>query len=259
MTPFIERLVGSPCCLPDATEETLFPAYRKLGFHKFEGFSSWAACRHEWTSDPAEARERAARHGLRFTSYHLPPLNDDVETSLANAIAAARFAAALGAKIVLFKAQRRELFKLAGRRFLDSIEREGLGLTPVLQNHAGSAITTLDDYRDAFAAFDDDPRIRAILEVGHFQRVGQHFQKGWDFLGDRVALIHVNEIRAGKSVKYGTGEVDFEGLVRAIKKNAYAGDVVVELELENHRENPEETLEGLKSAIDKLCALYASA
>jgi sugar phosphate isomerase/epimerase len=184
-------------------------------------------------------------------------LTDDVEQSFENAVAAARFAAVLGAKIVLFKAQRRELFKASGRRFLDAIE--GLGLTPVLQNHAGSAITTIEDYREAFDAFEGDPRIRAILEVGHFQRVGVHFQRGWDFLGDRVALIHVNEIRAGKSVRYGTGEVDFKGLIQAIKTKGYQGDVVVELELENHRTHPEETLDGLKSAIALLCDLYASA
>ncbi|HEV8244289.1 MAG TPA: hypothetical protein VGP93_00840, partial [Polyangiaceae bacterium] len=181
---FPERLVGSPCCLPGVAEAELFPIYEKLGLRKFEGFSEWAACRHDWTSDPEAARARARARSLRFTSYHLPAIGDDTETGFAAALSAARFAAGIGAGLVLFKARRLELFEAVGRRFLDALEEEKIPVVPVLQNHAGSAISTLDDYRNALAAFGGDPRIRGILEVGHFRRIGVDWRPGWDLLGE---------------------------------------------------------------------------
>jgi len=236
--------------------EDLLPAYQKLGFCKYEAFSGWAKCRHEWSGNPEEDRELASRHGLKITSYHLPPITENLEESFANTMAAARYASRLGAGIVLFKAARKELFAAVGKRFLDAIESENLELTPVVQNHAGSAISTLQDYRDVFAMFGHDPRIKAILEVGHFQRLGIPWRDGWDLLEDRIALIHVNEIRNGKSVLYGTGEVDFTGLLAQIKTSGYAGDIVVELELDTHELAPGETLRDLKQAIALLTELY---
>ena len=251
-----QRFVGSPCCLPALPPEELFPAYQKLGLTKYEAFSAWSRTRHEWAGDPDADRRFAAKHGLEITSYHLPALVEDVEGSLAQALAAARYAARLGAKIVLLKAAKRELFGAAGKRFLDAVEKEKLGLTTVVQNHAGSAISTPQDYREAFSLFEHDPRIKAVLEVGHFQRVGIGWREGWDLLRDRIALVHVNDIRHGKSVPYGTGEVDFYGLMKQIKTSGYGGDIVVELELETHQTNPAATLEGLSQALAFLARLH---
>lgn len=256
---FIQRLVGSPCCLPLLSQQVLYPAYQKLGFTKYEAFSHWAKCRHEWTRNAEDDCRTAGQYGLQITSYHLPPITENLEVSLADAIAAARYASRLGAKIVLFKATKKEFFGLVGKRFLDAIEDEKLNLTPVLQNHAGSAISTLQDYRDVFALLDHDPRIRAILEVGHLQRLGIHWREGWDLLQDRIALIHVNDIRNGKSVLYETGEVDFIGLISQVKTSGYAGDIVVELELEPCELDPRQTLDGLRHAIIFLTQLYNQA
>jgi sugar phosphate isomerase/epimerase len=241
------------------SQQDLFFAYRHLGFTKYEAFSGWAKCRHEWTGDAEADRQCAANFGLEITSYHLPPITEDIEASLGHAMAAARYASRLGVKIVLFKAVKKELFGLVGKRFLDAIEKENLPITAVLQNHAGSAISTLQDYRDVFAMLDHDPRIKAILEVGHFQRVGIHWREGWNLLEGRIALIHVNEIRNGKSVPYGSGEVDFSGLLAQVKTSGYAGDIVVELELETHEHDPRTTLDGLGQTIDFLTQLYNKA
>ena len=253
---FSQRLVCSPCCLSAMTTEEIYPAYQKLGFTKYEAFSSWTRARHGWTHDPIADQKLAASHGLKIISYHLPPITDDVEVSLAQALQAARYASQLGVGIVLLKTTRKELFGIAGKRFLDAVESEKLNLTTVVQNHAGSAITTPQDYRDVFALFDHDPRLRAILEVGHFQRIGVSWREGWDLLRERIALIHVNEIRAGKSVPYGAGEVDFSGLMKQIKTSGYGGDIVVELELETNHTEPQETLDGLRDAIHFLTRAY---
>ena len=132
------------------SQQDLFPAYQRLGFTKYEAFPSWAECRHPWGGNADEDRQRAADYGLEITSYHLPPITENIEESLGHALAAARYASRLGAKIVLFKAAKKDCFGAVGKRFLDVLEKENLNLTPVLQNHAGSAISTLQDYRDVF-------------------------------------------------------------------------------------------------------------
>jgi len=253
------RLVASPCCLPLMPLPALFAAYRQLGFIKYEAFSSWTLARHDQTISPAAARADAAKYGLQITSYHLPKIGRDIETDLANVIAAARHAAALGdGVVVLFKADSKDIFARTAPRFLDAIEREHLNVVPVLQNHKGTAITTLDDFRDVLRAI-NDPRMKALLEVGHFQRAGVNWRDGWKLLADRIALIHVNDIRNGQSVPFGTGEVDFAGLMKRIKQTGYAGNIVVELELATHESQPQITLDGLRNAVKLLCDLYAAA
>jgi sugar phosphate isomerase/epimerase len=86
----------------------------------------------------------------------------------------------------------------------------------VLQNHFGTAISGVNDYRQVFSSPGDDLRMKAILELGHFQRAGIFWKEDWDYLGERVALIHVNDIRAGQSVLFGTGEVDFRSKERTL-------------------------------------------
>ncbi len=254
------QLVGSPCCLPQWSYEALLPAYAELGFTKLEAFSEWANARLNWREPPATAAQKAEASGIAITSFHLPLIREEnTEQGLENAVAAARYAEALGAGIVLFKAATKAVFDQVGEQFLDTLDREKIQITPVLQNHKGSAISTLEDFQEVFERLGNDPRLKAVLEVGHFQRVGVPWQAGWDFLGDRIALIHVNEIRDQKSVPYGTGEVDFAGLLRKIKSTGYSGDIVVELELETRDTQPQETLTGLRDAIALLTRLYAEA
>lgn len=257
--PFLDRLVASPCCLPKKPLEWLLPKYRALGFKKFEGFSRWAEARLDYTADPTEIRRQFAAAGFRVTSFHLPPVTEAIAGTLPDALKAARFAAALedGAK-VLFKASSKETLVRSARSFLDGLTEGGIAVVPVLQNHHGSAISSLEDYREVLAGI-DDPRMKAVLEVGHFQRVGVDWRAGWELLADRIALIHVNDIRDGRSVHFGTGQVDFPGLMKHIRNSGYAGDIVVELELENNAVAPEETLAGLTTAIEHLTACYEQA
>lgn len=258
-TSLRSRLVGSPCCLPALALPTLFAAYRQIGFTKYEAFSSWATARHDGAGDPAAARAQAASYGMRITSYHLPKIEQDLEAGLAKALAAARYASKLGdGVVVLFKAETKDIFARTARRFLDAIGQERLGVVPVLQNHKGSAISTLDDFRDVLHAI-GDPRMKAILEVGHLYRAGVHWRDGWDLLADRIALIHVNDIHDGRSVPFGAGEVDFPGLLKQVKHTCYPGNIVVELELPTHETQPQITLNGLRDAANLLCTLYDAA
>jgi len=257
--PLLSQLVGSPACAPKCRLEELLPKYQELGFTKFEGFSEWAEARLDWRGDPAVARTHFQKNRISVSSFHLPLIRAGaMEEGLQNALTAARYAGILGARVVLLKAESKELFGKIGRLFLDTLEGEGIKLETAVQNHKGTAISTIGDYQEVFDSVGGDPRLKAVLEVGHFCRVGTGWKEGWDFLGERICLIHVNDIADGKSVLYGSGRVDFSGLVRRIKATAYAGDIVVELELPGNESDTEATFDGLGRAIDLLLQLHSN-
>lgn len=262
IAPLESRLVCSPCCLPAMPRPELFAAYQKLGFTKYEGFCTWCTAHYDYTGDPVAAHQEAISYGLEVTSFHLPQIGDDIEKGVAEALAAARFAAELAGRhrpCVLFKASSRENYIKAAKPFLDAVEAEGINVTPVLQNHFGTPITTLAEYKEVLDGI-NDPRMKCILEVGHFQKAGVSWREGWDLLGtERIALIHINDIKDSKSVFYGTGLVDFAGLMRHIQETGYAGNIVVELELETRSTDPEPSLRGLAEAKSLLLKLAASA
>ncbi|OPZ04917.1 MAG: Inosose dehydratase [candidate division BRC1 bacterium ADurb.BinA364] len=240
----IERLVASPCCLPQAALDELLDSYSGIGFRKFEAFSSWCASAFDPESDPSEYRRRLESRDMRCVSFHLPKIGDDAE-SVARAIAAARFAAALGARIVLYKADSIEAYIRAAKPFLDSIE--GLGLTPVVQNHFGTALSSLDDVRRALDGI-ADARMQGLLEVGQFHSAGVHWLDGCNLLKDRIALVHIKDQIGRQSVPFGRGQIDLIGLFRHLESEGYAGDYVIEMEVKD-REN---TFRYLREAVEYL-------
>jgi sugar phosphate isomerase/epimerase len=241
----MQRLVASPACVPKWSLDELLPAYARMRFRKFEVFTSWCRAAVAPNADAGPLLESARKYGIRFTSLHLPPVNDDLEKTLSAAVQAAKLAAVIGAQVVLFKANTRENYIRAAGPFLDAIEREKIAVTPVLQNHRGTAISTLADFREVIEGI-GDPRMQTLLEVGHFQRVGVSWQEGIELLGESVALVHVNEIKGEESVPYGMGDVDFLGLFRHLKAVGYAGNIVMELELKTRDTDPERTLKCLR-------------
>lgn len=247
-TPLMDRLVASPACVPQWTLEEILPAYAELGFRNFEAFTSWCKSALNFDHDPSHYRELAQRHGLRITSMHLPPVKDDLETTLPQAVRAAAFAQALGAEVVLFKADTQENYIRAARPFLDALQPQQIAVTPVLQNHRGSAISTLDDFSRVLRGV-NDPRMKTLLEVGHFQRVGTAWREACDLLGDSIALVHINEIKDAQSVPYGEGEVDFAGLFAHLRAVNYTGRIVVELELSTRDADPQRTLTCLRQGL----------
>lgn len=249
MADLSARLVASPCCLPQLGLEELLDLYRDLGFRNIELFTSVG-----WPSsvDPlgdADAlRARVDERGMRITSMHLPPIT--AELDVARAVTAAGFARGVGADVALFKAATRELYIESAGQFLD--ETAGVGITPVLQNHAGAAISTLDDFRTVLGGI-GDPRMRTLLEVGHFARVGVDWRDAYDVLGETIALVHVNDIDGdGRSVPFGTGTVDFAGLLSHLDDVGYTGNLVVELELDGHTDAVQPTVTGLRDALELL-------
>jgi len=241
----MRNLAVSPCSTPWLELEECLAAYAKLGFTKFEAFTSWCRSAFDIDADPADYRRRLERFGMRVSSMHLPPIEQDVAATLDRAVRGARFAAACGAGVVLFKAATRELYIEAGRRFLDAID--GLRLTTVLQNHAGTAISTPDDFREVIGGI-GDPRMKTLLEVGQFNSVGVSWRQGCELLGDSIALVHVKDQVGPKRVPFGEGETDLPGLFDHMRAVGYGGDFVVEIETEPD----ERRLEVMAAAVEYL-------
>lgn len=251
----MQQLVASPACIPQWPLEQILAAYRRLGFKKFEAFCVWCKSALDIQRPPADYLRLAEAQGFRYTSMHLPAITHDFDTSLAASIATARYAAALGASVVIYKADSRENYIRGAGPFLDALQSQDIAVTPVLQNHKGTAISTLDDYRAVIEGI-DDPRMKTLLEVGHFQRAGVAWRDGYDLLGDSIALVHINEINAAsESVPFGAGLVDFPGLFQHLSDAGYAGEVVVELELTTRNDDPDRTLVYLDAALQYLRSL----
>jgi sugar phosphate isomerase/epimerase len=261
MPDIMTRLVASPACVPQLTLDEVLPRYAALGFRHFEAFSSWAKSCLDVTANPAPYVSAAAKHGMRYTSMHLPPIKggDAFDATLVAAVDAAAFAQNIGAGVVLYKADSRETYIRAAKPFLDALDQRAIRVTPVLQNHKGTPITTLDDYRQVIAGINDS-RMKTLLEVGHFYRVGATWREGCDLLGDSIALVHINEIdAAGQSVPFGSGRTDFAGLFAHLKQVGYGGLIVVELELDNRNTDADRTFRELGNGIEHLraCGLEA--
>lgn len=242
----MDNLTASPCCNPEMTLGGALSAYSAMGFQNFEMFAGWVKSAYEVETGPQFYLELGRRYGMKFTSVHLPPvLEDDYEGSMELALASAGFADAVGAEVVLFKAKTRELYVKAAKTFLDVTEH--LSITAVLTNHAGTAISTLDDYREVLAGI-ADPRMKTCLEVGHFHSVGVSWRQGCELLGDSIALVHIKDQIAKQSVPFGTGEIDLPGLFKHMRSGGYDGKFVVEMEVQDK----DNTLRYLADAVEYL-------
>ena len=225
----MENLTASPCCNPELSLAEALGAYSVLGFRNFEIFAGWTGAAYDVEKGPQFYLELGRKYGMKFTSVHLPPvLADDFEGTMEMALAAAGFADGLGAEVVLFKARSREVYIRAAGTFLDATQY--LSVTPVLTNHAGTAISTLDDFREVLDGIADD-RMKTCLEVGHFHSVGVSWREGCELLGESIALVHIKDQIAKQSVPFGTGEIDLGGLFEHMRSVGYGGKFVVEMEV----------------------------
>ncbi len=216
-----------PCSNPEMTLEEALAAYAEIGFDRFELFTGWVKSAVDPDRPPEEYLRLADKSGFRFSSIHLPPIGEDIEGSVARAARVCRSGAELGCPVAIVKAKTREAYVTGGKLLLDAIEETPI--TPALTNHAGTAISTLEDYCEVIEGI-DDARMKCLLEVGHFHSVGVSWRDGYDLLAGRIALVHVKDQVGSQSVAFGKGEIGLPGLFRRLAGDGYDGDVVIEME-----------------------------
>jgi sugar phosphate isomerase/epimerase len=235
------NIAVSSCCNPDLALEDLLTAYSGIGFHRLELFTSWTKSALDYKADFRKYLDIFAKYKMQLISLHLPAVPDVSDASIDEAVIAAHFAVEMGASVVVFKAKSRELYIKTARIFLDRVE--GLPVTTVLQNHARSPISTLHDVKTVKEGI-ADPRMKSLLEVGHFHSVGVSWQEACSLLGNSIALVHIKDQMREQSVPFGNGEIDLSGLFGHLRAVGYQGDIVVEMEVAD-REN---TLNYLRDA-----------
>jgi sugar phosphate isomerase/epimerase len=235
----------SPCSNPELPLEKIMEEYSKIGYRKMELFTSSLQSAIDFSKNPDEYKQLSERYGIGFTSMHLPRIVEDQGESLDQAVSAALFAAGLGIKIVLFKCESKAVYISSAKRFLDAIE--GLDVIPVLQNHVGSPISSLEDYSEVIRGIGDS-RMKTLLEVGHFHSAGVNWRDGYDLLGDSIALIHIKDQIGSQSVAFGKGEIDLLGLFKKMNEVGYSGDYIVEMEVSDK----ENTIPYLKAALSHI-------
>ena len=224
----IEQLVASPCSCPKTGLEQCLKDFSAIGYRNFELFTEWADSKVDIDKPASEYLELGRKYGMSFTSMHLPAITEDLDAGVERAIKAAKFAKELGVKVVIYKAKTRELYIAGAKKFLDGIE--GAGVAAVLQNHKGTPITTIDDYRAVIEGI-NDKRMKTLLEVGMFHSVGVKWKEGYDLLKGSIALVHIKDQIGDARVPFGEGEVDFKGLFAQLEADKYPGEIVVEMEV----------------------------
>lgn len=249
----MERLVASPVCEPALSLEESLAAYAAMGFTKFEAFTGWVASALRADGDADDYLEVARRHGMRYVSVHLPQVSRDDPATLEAAVEAARLADALEADVVLYKAATRRDYVEAAPAFLAATG--DLDVTPVVQNHAGTALESPEDVREVLEGI-ADPRVMGLLEVGHFHQAGFTWRDGAEALGDRIALVHVKDMDGPEPVPFGRGEVDFPALFGHMREVGYEGDYVVELEGWAREQDP---MRYVREGAEYLCRLMEQA
>ncbi len=244
-----DSLIASPMCLPTLTLEALLPIFHRLGFRKLELFTGGPASGIDPSRGAGFYRALAAPYGIEFASLHLPVADPEDAGSLQRAREALEFAAEAGVPVVLIKAPTREAYPPVAGEILDRAQE--LGLTVVLQNHSGTPVATIDNAQEVLDAV-GDPRLKVLLEVGHFEKAGIPWREAFGAFRDRIAYCHIKDLRDGASTVFGRGTVDFASLFAAMREIGYTGGYVVELEARDLDDDPQRITEALETSIEHL-------
>lgn len=245
-----EQIAVSPCSSPKMGLDDVLAAYATLGYQNFECFTSWAQSAFDYHDDPDSYLAKGRQHGITFTSFHLPVIDADrQDETLQEAITAVRFAESIGAHVVLYKASDRPTYIKTAKTFLDAIE--DLKITPVIQNHYGTPLTTLDEVKEVFEGI-GNPRMHTLLEVGHFHSAGVDWREAVEYLQDSIALVHIKDQIGPQSVPFGQGEIDLPELFRYMDDKDYEGHYVIEMEVRD-KENTLEYLADARKYVLEYC------
>lgn len=248
----IDQLTISPCSNPAFELPEVLKAYAEIGFKNFEVFTSWAKSALDINKEPAEYLKLGEKYHMSFRSFHLPNITTiNGEKDLEQSILAARFAYKIGCDVVLFKADSIQTFLKFGKRFLNGID--SVDIVPVIQNHVGSAIETIEDVNDVLDGINDD-NLKVLFEVGHFHAAGILWKDAIPCFKNRIKLVHIKDQIGKVSVPFGKGEIDIPGLIIFLDSIQYKDQLVVEMEVED----PENTLTYLKDSYEYLNQLMES-
>jgi inosose dehydratase len=81
---------------------------------------------------------------------------------------------------------------------------------------------------------DRDARMGLCLDIGHAERAGANLVKAIQDYKGRLYDLHIKDVslaqQDGKAIEIGRGVIDFEAVIKALKKNNYKGMCSIEFE-----------------------------
>lgn len=249
-----DLFVASPMCFPRDDLPTVLARFQRLGFTRIEAFTKGPASAIDPAGSADEYRALAASFGLSFHSMHLPVIDSSDPDSLSRARAALDFVACLGAPIALYKAASITDYIAHAPAMLDRAETAGVTL--VIQNHAGSVLATDDDIAAVIDGVADE-RLRVLLEVGHYEKVGIPWSKPFARFRDQISYCHVKDMVGERSVVFGTGHVNLHELFLQMGEIEYANGYVLELEARDLADDARKMEEGLRDSLRALEQILA--
>lgn len=208
-------------------------------------------------ADPAQVRERLARHGMRLVGGFLPvALHVASVADLAEAKAAIGVLAEAGSQVIVLAARSADgsydhkvtlddgewQTMLANLRRLQGVIRD-YGMTATLHPHVGTAV----ENRAAVHRVLDASDIALCLDTGHLVIGGTDPLELLRAAGGRVAHVHLKDVRLpvaetvsqgdasyieavrkGLYAPLGEGDLDIAGIVDALETGGYPGWYVLE-------------------------------
>ncbi|GGL78104.1 sugar phosphate isomerase/epimerase family protein [Wenxinia marina] len=221
------RFAASPTLDPRAPLGRVLDLARQNGFRSFEAMTDWAEAAFD-VGAPAATYDGALRDaGLSLASLHLPRVKAGDPVSLAAALDGIGMAQALGASVVIYKADAVETYARHAGEVVGAARDAGLDI--VITNHRGSAIETVAGMARVLDACGTS-ELKTLLEVGHYVAAGESWEAAMDAFAGRIGLVHVKDIKDAAPVPYGEGEVDFDALFSRLAATGYDGPIVVEIE-----------------------------
>lgn len=127
------------------------------------------------------------------------------------------------------------------RRVLELIPADG----PVrlcLEPHFGNALQDAEDFRHVLNQV-PDRRLGVCLDTGHFHTADVDMVAFTHEFARRLYNVHLKDHRGPVSVGIGRGEIDLPLLFQALRAVGYAGDLTVELEVQDPQNLPRYTQE----------------
>lgn len=218
-------------------------------------------------TDPATLRRALAQRRLALGSAFVPVdiTGADPEVALEEARTAGRLLAAMGvSQLILADADHSERAATAGRpgaqpqltdsqwrqaaQLVEWIARDlaGLGLQVVFHHHVGTYVETPDDLRRLLALTDPE-LVGVCFDTGHYVYGGGDAVEGLRELGSRIRYVHLKDVwperlarvraeripmeqawELGVFSPLGAGTVDFPAVVEGLRRQDYAGWLIVE-------------------------------
>ncbi|MFP4382096.1 MAG: sugar phosphate isomerase/epimerase family protein [Candidatus Sumerlaeia bacterium] len=227
MKTLIERLAGSPACVPQMNVEQVLAFINGMGLTKMEVYMEGVTSAFSMQCDPNYYRQKAQAHNIRFISVQLPEIDIEREETLEMALKGVEFTKRLNAPTVIMRPANFQTCKEWAGRLTHTAEK--LDLRMAVQNIAGAGLSTAEELQRLADEIDEE-RLKFVLDIRECGKADADWKAMLDVMQERLVLVHLADTHDKQCVEYGKGDIDFADLFGRLQNSDYDGYFVVKLE-----------------------------